>query len=221
MTEAAQAMQLPRDAAHVIDEIVSQAPRFLPEFEHVSLTLVGPDRAVETLASTTDLAGELDVLQNKTGEGPCLDARVGEETVVIQHAPHEQRWPAYIPRAVELGLRSQIGVRLNGQGDRLVGLNLYSTSHEAFDPGSVGVAEHFAVHAGLALGHVRREEQLHTAIGTRTIIGTAIGILMERHGLSQTQAFAYLVRQSSTQNHKLRLIATDLVEETERARKHR
>lgn len=217
ITDAAQAMHLPPDAATVIGEIVVQAPRFLREFEHVSLTLAGPTKTVETLAAATDLAAEFDGLQNTAGEGPCLDVVLEEETVVVKHAPHEQRWPGYIRQAVALGLRSQIGVRLQGQQKQLIGLNLYSTSHEEFDPGSVGVAEHFAVHAGLALGQVRREEQLRSAIGTRTIIGTAVGVVMERYGLSQSEAFAYLMRQSSTQNQKLRLVAKDLVEHTERA----
>lgn len=217
ITNAAEAMQLPPDAATVIGEIVVQAPRLLREFEHVSLTLVGPTQAVETLAAATDLAARFDAHQNETREGPSLDVMLEEETVVVKHAPHEQRWPSFIRLAVEGGLRSQISVRLHGQQKRLIGLNLYSTSHEEFDPGSVGVAEHFALHAGLALGQVRREEQLRTAIGTRTIIGTAVGVVMERYGLSQAEAFAYLMRQSSTQNQKLRLVAKDLVEHTEQA----
>ena len=40
---------------------------------------------------------------------------------------------------------------------------------------------------------------------------------MERFGLNQAEAFAYLMRQSSTHNQKLRLVAKDLVEHTERA----
>ena len=215
ITEAAEAMHLPSDAAAVIEEIVTQAPRFLPEFEHVSLSLIGLGQGVLTLAATTELAQQFDALQDATGEGPCLDATTEDETVVMKRAAHEQRWPHYIPRAVELGLRSQVGVRLKGQDKRLVALNLYSTSHEEFDAGSVGVAEHFAVHAGLALGDVQREEHLTTAIGTRTIIGTAIGILIERYGLNREQAFAYLTREASHQNRKLRLVAADLVEASE------
>lgn len=215
ITDAAEAMHLPVDAATVIEEIVAQAPRLLREFAHVSLTLVGPTQTVQTLAAATELAAELDALQNQTGEGPCLDLML-EEAVVVKHAPHEQRWPSYTRLAVERGLRSQITVRLQGQQKRLIGLSLCSTSGEEFDPGSVGVAEHFAVHAGLALGQVRREEELRTAIGTRTIIGTAVGVVMERYRLNQEEAFAYLMRQSSTQNQKLRLVAKDLVEHTER-----
>ena len=104
----------------------------------------------------------------------------------------------------------------NDGAHAVMGLNLYSTSHDEIDPGSIGVAEHFAFHAGLALGQVRREAQLRTAIGTRTTIGTAIGILMERHTLSQESAFAYLVRLSSTENRKVRVLASEIVEQAER-----
>lgn len=217
ITEAVQAMNLPPDVAAVVDEIVVQAPIFLPEFQHVCLSLAGPKGSLETLAATTDPAARFDALQDQSGEGPCVDSVIKDETVIVADARHEQRWPTYIPQAVELGLRSQLGVRLPGQDGRLLGLNLYSTSHDEFDPGSVGVAEHFAVHAGLALGHVRREDQLQTAIGTRTLIGTAIGVLIHKYGLNQEIAFAYLVREASRQNRKLRLVAKDIVEEAESA----
>lgn len=215
ITEAAEAMHVPSDAAAVIAEIVVQASRFLPEFEHVSLTRIGLGQGVLTLAATTELARKLDELQDSTGEGPCLDTMTGDETIVVKHAPHEQRWPEYNARAVNLGLRAQIAVRLQGQEKQLVGLNLYSTSHDEFDAGSVGVAEQFAIHAGLALGQVRREEQLNTAIGTRTIIGTAVGVLIERYGLSREQAFSYLTREASHENRKVRMVAADLVEAAE------
>jgi hypothetical protein len=40
---------------------------------------------------------------------------------------------------------------------------------------------------------------------------------MQRFGLSQADAFAYLVRQASETNRKVRLIASDLVEQAERS----
>ena len=57
-----------------------------------------------------------------------------------------------------------------------------------------------------------KAEQLSTAIGTRTLIGAAVGILMERYGMNQSAAFSYLTRQASTQNRKVRSVAQDLVD---------
>ncbi|MGH3347563.1 MAG: ANTAR domain-containing protein [Nocardioides sp.] len=220
VTEAVRAIDLQPDSTAALDEIVAQAQRCLPEFEHVSLWALGPAKSMRTLAATSELARSLDKVQATVGKGPCVEAIVGDEIVTVRHARHEQRWPKNIGEAVALGLRSQLAVRIPGHGPVSHALNLYSTSHDDLDPGSIGVAEHFAVHAGIALGRVRQEEQLRTSIGTRTLIGTAVGILMERFGMSQAHAFDYLVRRSSTENRKLRLVAADLVAEKERSLEH-
>jgi GAF domain-containing protein len=93
--------------------------------------------------------------------------------------------------AVERGLRSQIGLRLYADHETLGALNLYSTSEDTIDPDVLHMAELFAAHASLALGKVRREEQLNAALLTRKVIGQAIGILMERHELDEDGAFAF------------------------------
>lgn len=213
VTEAAAAISEQPDALSTVEEIVQQAQRCLPEFEHVALSLVGKDGKLDTLAATTDTTRAFDALQSEAGDGPCVEASRTDGLVTVRDARHEQRWPKYISAALLVGLRSQLGVRL--RSDPALCLNLYSTSHDEIDSGSIGVAEHFAIHAGIALGHLRTEEQFRTAIGTRTTIGTAVGIIIERYGLTQSEAFAYLVRQSSTQNRKMRLIAADLLQETE------
>jgi AmiR/NasT family two-component response regulator len=47
---------------------------------------------------------------------------------------------------------------------------------------------------------------------SRTIIGQAKGILMERLGINADQAFAYLRRISQTENRKLIMICREIVE---------
>src|SRR3712207_6993407 len=49
------------------------------------------------------------------------------------------------------------------------------------------------------------------AMTTRTVIGQAEGILMERLGLDAEQAFAYLQRTSQDTNRKLAAVAEDIV----------
>ena len=88
---------------------------------------------------------------------------------------------------------------------------MYSTSSDTIDPAAMHMAELFAAHASLTLGHARREEQLSTALVTRKVIGQAIGILMERHALDEDGAFAYLTRVSSHTNVKLRSVAQEIV----------
>jgi AmiR/NasT family two-component response regulator len=48
-------------------------------------------------------------------------------------------------------------------------------------------------------------------MSSRHVIGMAQGILMERYGLDEQQAFAFLSRVSSHENRKLRELATEVV----------
>jgi AmiR/NasT family two-component response regulator len=57
----------------------------------------------------------------------------------------------------------------------------------------------------------RKVETLQEALETRTVIGQAQGILMERLGLSAEEAFGYLRRRSNTDNVKLRDLAAEIV----------
>jgi AmiR/NasT family two-component response regulator len=57
----------------------------------------------------------------------------------------------------------------------------------------------------------RKVETLQEALETRTTIGQAQGILMERLGLCAEEAFGYLRRGSNTDNVKLRDLAAEIV----------
>jgi ANTAR domain len=58
----------------------------------------------------------------------------------------------------------------------------------------------------------RLVEQLRVAVEHRTVIGMALGILMERLDLGPDEAFDHLRRASSLQNRKLYDLACVLVE---------
>ena len=67
-----------------------------------------------------------------------------------------------------------------------------------------------------SLADAEREiKQLQQAVESRTVIGQAEGILMERLGLDSTQAFEYLRRVSSHTNRKLVDIAARIAETRE------
>lgn len=60
-------------------------------------------------------------------------------------------------------------------------------------------------------------EQLSEALHTRTDIGIAVGIVMERYGIDRNRVVAYLVRHSSERNVKLRLLAQQVIADTFRS----
>ena len=210
---AARSMSQPQSLQQTLEAIVEAARSSVPGFDHVGISTVERHGVVETRAATGDLVERLDMIQYGLGEGPCVDTLRGEDAVVAPHIAHDDRWPRYVPLAVEQGLRSQLAVRLYLDPEGTVGgLNLYSTTSEEVDDDAVGIAELFATHAAIAVGHATEWETLNEAMRTRKVIGQAIGIIMERFGVDEDRAFAYLIRTSSASNIKLRDVAQQLVD---------
>ena len=204
-------MNTSRSFQGTLDAIVQATRTSLPEFGHVSISVKNRQGTFETEAGTDKLAWELDGVQYDLGEGPCVEAVEAEPVVVVEHLRQDERWPRYVPAAVERGVRSQVAVRLFTDSQHVAGLNLYSTERDDVDVSSAETARLFATHAAIILGHVQQEDQLNEALRNRKTIGQAIGIVMERYRIDADRAFQFLIRASSTSNVKLRDVAEEVV----------
>jgi transcriptional regulator with GAF, ATPase, and Fis domain len=217
LAEAARTIHATVSTEEALDAVARAARASVPGFDHVGVSISHRDGRIETLAGTDQLVWELDSIQYDLDEGPCVKAIRESAVVAAEDLRHDQRWPRYVPRAVEKGVTAQMGLRLYTHEGTLGGLNLYSTTSRKIDPEAQLAAEVFATHAALALGHARKESQLNDALASRKIIGQAIGILTERYRIDEERAFQFLVRASSTSNMKLREIADELVQQNNRA----
>lgn len=213
VAEVSRAINAPIDLESQLGVIVDVARNSMPEIDHVGISIAYRDGRVETKAATSDLVHELDQLQYSLGEGPCLHAIESDPVVVVQDARRDTRWPRFMEAAVAKGMRSQLGMRLYLDEQSRGGLNLYSTTSDTIDAETEFLAELFASHAALAMGRLRTEENLGAALASRTIIGIALGLVIERYGMDRDRAFTYLTRIASTSERKLRDVAEHLLEE--------
>jgi GAF domain-containing protein len=204
------ALAEPGELGESLERIVRVAADTIPSTDLASITLHHPDGRLETLAATAPAAREADQLQYTLREGPCYDAVTSEVSTYTDDLAHSDRWPRFGPEAAQLGLASQAAVRLVDHDGTTTGLNLYSRTRGAFR--DEGLPELFASHARVALGYATQLQTLQGAIGTRETIGKAIGIVMERYGLSSERAFEFLIRMSQNSNIKLRDIAATIVD---------
>ncbi len=198
------------DVEATLRTITASAVGNIPGAEECTVTYVTGRRSVEPRASTGDLPREVDDLQGRLEEGPCLDAVWEERTVRIDDMRSEERWPRFARGAADLGALSSLSFQLFVQGDNLGALNLYARSPRAFGEESEDVGLVLAAHAAVALAGAQNEEYLLRAVSSRDLIGQAKGILMERHKLTADQAFQVLVRTSQQTNRKLAAIADEL-----------
>jgi GAF domain-containing protein len=191
----------------------------MPGHTEVSVSLLVKD-SPSTVASTGQLATDLDERQYDRDHGPCLHAaRTGELTEIVDSRT-DSRWPDYMPRAAEHGALSSLSVPMAIDPDEQLSgaLNIYAREPHAFTEESRSAATKFAPYAAVAAGNLHayrsaREmaDHLRTALETRGVIDQAKGILMARHKLTADQAFQVLARMSMKTNRKLRAVADDLV----------
>lgn len=213
---AEQMAQLARDLAAqdsvqaTLDAVCSSAVKVIEGCDAAGILTVSKGRAV-TLSVCGDFVEESDRLQGEFREGPCFDAarRVdGERLFRIADMTRPQpSWPRYSRAARDLGIGSMTGVLLYTHEQDFGALNLYSRTPGAFGEDIEAAGWLLASHAAVALATARTVDQLESALDTRHAIGEAMGILMERHRMSEDEAFGVLRRISQDHNLKLRDVA--------------
>jgi GAF domain-containing protein len=201
----------PADLDATLEQVTEAAVRLLPNVQMSSITVLTPD-GLRTVAPTDGCLERVDEAQYRLQEGPCFEAATESQHVVCSDLRADRRFPRYGPVAVAEGIRAQIGVRLYDAPRSQGALNLYSSRVGAFDD-TTALSALFAHQAGQAIAYAHEVTSLREAVRTRTLIGEAVGLVMERFGLSDERAFAFLKRLSSHRNVKMRTIAQELVDE--------
>ncbi len=194
---------------------VEAAVELVPGCSCAGLT-INRDGECRTLAATAEALTAANTLQNELGEGPCFPPGREEETVVSQDLVRDERWPVWGRRVhQDLGLGSMMSV-LVFSGRHVYGtLSVYGTGPGTFTADGLATVQALAGHLAVSLAAGREIDGLGLALTSRTVIGQAEGIVMERLGVDADQALAYLKRISSHTNTKLVEVALRLVESRE------
>lgn len=180
--------------------------------EYAGITMIRGRGRFETVGPSAPVIVEADHLQYDLREGPCVDASTTSQTVMSADLATDERWPRWGPAAVGLGFHSVLSAELHAGGSRIGAINLYGSAERQFSREDVEVAQLFAAHAAAALAAVKLREGLQNALDSRTIVGQAQGVLMERFGVDADRAFAILRRYSQDGNLKLTDVSRHLVE---------
>ena len=159
---------------------VDLALKIIDSADHAGISVV-QGRELSTLLASDHVVRRGDALQYQLGEGPCLDAVRGQETVISRNLLEEARWPEWTPRAASvLGVKAMMSLWLyaNPDGNDSHGaLNLYSDSIDPCGP-EYAIAQALAAQVSVALATHREIRGRGIAMTTRTIIGQAQGIFM-------------------------------------------
>lgn len=164
----------------------------------VSITLERHGRMM-TAASSDETIRRMDDHQYTTGEGPCLAAASRGVWFHSTRLADEERWPAFVPRAIDEGIASIMSTPLLISANPVGAINMYSRTGDVFGSAEKDVAAFFARRAADILAEAAEQDRdqgsrISQALTSREVIAMAQGVHMARLGVSADEAAAELYR---------------------------
>jgi anti-anti-sigma factor len=225
-TDPRRVMALPTDP-----DVVDGALRLVVELaqtsvcgaDGVSVSLLR-NGVLSTVAASDQTIMAMDADQYATGEGPCVDASLKGHWFHAESIDTETRWPSFTPRARTLGIKAILSSPLKALGEPVGALNIYSRTAETFEIKDQQTAAAFAQKAsailsdaGAGVSEVQMALRYKEALRGRNLITLATGIIMEREGVDEDDAFNALLRESLAHGETLRRWAEVLLRPTRRS----
>jgi len=203
----------PIDVEHTLTRVTAAAVHLVDGVDYADVML-REDGEFRSIAPTATVVSDLDGVQMRHRQGPCLEAAQVDSVVRSPDLRREHRWPEFCAAAIELGVYSILSFQLytHHRGCGSGALNLLSTRTNAFDVGAETTLAMMATHAAITLIAADKDTQFQSALASRDVIGQAKGIIMERYKLDAGRAFALLVKLSQDSNTPLRSVAQRLVD---------
>jgi ANTAR domain len=183
--------------------------------DHASLLVRENDRYI-TVGASDQLARQIDELERRAGDGPCIDAIEEETPQIDTNLETPSLWPKLASVLVaETPVRGAMGFRLLVDRHKGAALNLFSDTPNLFDAESAGRAAVLASFASVAINAVAKGEDaasLRRGLLSNREIGKALGMLMMLNEMTEDQAFDLLRRHSQALNIKLAEVARAVIE---------
>lgn len=207
------------DMVELLTQLVEHCAQLL-DVSSAGLLLVDPHGQLHLMAATSDQTQHLELFQLQSAEGPCLDCFAsGEPISVADIRAAAQRWPLFVPAALDAGFASVHAVPMRAAGSVLGALNLFGTRVGELNEADQLVAQTLAHIACVAIVQEHSPTpssvvpHLRTALVSRVLVEQAKGYLSESLGVSVADAFALLRDYARNSDDHLSEIARRIIED--------
>jgi GAF domain-containing protein len=194
----------------------------LLDCSEAGLLLANTSGALQVMASSSERAEALELLQSQNSEGPCFECYQRGTPVFSENLQDDAgRWPVFAPVALEKGFMSVQAIPMRVRGETIGALNLFRATAGRIAARDFPLGQGMADIAAIALLHERtiREsrdvvQQLQGALTSRVVIEQAKGILAEHAGIGVDAAFTKLRIYARAHNQRLSDVASELIDGT-------
>ncbi|WP_375400025.1 ANTAR domain-containing protein [uncultured Amnibacterium sp.] len=175
---------------------------------------------LQVLASTTEDAEFVEVVQLGAAAGPCWEcAATGEPLTIGDIEATGDRWPAFREAALQRGYRAVHATPLRLRSQVVGTMNLFNTSVGALNDQDIAAAQALSDVATIGILSSRAAQernlitaQLQQALDSRVVIEQAKGVIAQATGLSMDDSFTSLRSFARNNNLSLRSVATALID---------
>jgi GAF domain-containing protein len=198
-----------------LQRLVQLSERLIGTCSGASIVLLVDGRPT-TSAVSDYLAFEMDMLQYRYDDGPCLSSLRGV-AVRVDNVATDRRFPRFGMCAADRRVRSVLSVPIDGDRGTIGVLNLYSRFAEGFDSRCEETAAMIAAEAAAA---VTKSEYLAFATSVRDeiqeahdqqlVVSSAAGVIMALEECSAEQAVA-LIRNAAAANDETLDVAAERI----------
>lgn len=211
MAELTQKIARPTEIGAILQSVTATAVELMAGVDSADVLLIsGPD-LFRSIAATSQLAIDLDGMQQRFREGPCLDAAVGHSVILCNDLREDSRWPRFAKSAIAAGVHAMLSFQLYTHNGRMGALNLFGLTPDVFTAEAEALGAMLATHVANAFIAEDKELQFKSALNSRDTIGQAKGMIMERFGVDAVRAFDLLTRHSQDSNTRVADVAAEMV----------
>jgi hypothetical protein len=112
IAELAGNFPLSADGPHeTLERVTAAAVELIRGIDHADVLLIDEDR-FESVASTDPTAKELDDVQQRLQQGPCIQAALADPLIRCTDLRSDPRWPEFASEATRLGIYSMLSFQL-------------------------------------------------------------------------------------------------------------
>jgi GAF domain-containing protein len=209
------------DVVDLLHTLVTECIKIL-DAQAGGILIVDGTGQLQVVASTSERAELVEVIQLAAGAGPCVDCFATIKTVSVPDIQTTtEKWPSFTAAALEQGFLSVHAIPMRLRGEIIGTMNLFRTSVGKLKRRDAEVAQALADVATISILQERVAsqsqivtEQLQNALHSRVLIEQAKGVLSHSGGLSMEEAFIMLRTYARNNNLTLRVVSESVTNHT-------
>jgi GAF domain-containing protein len=205
------------DVVDLLHTLVEQCTEIL-DITAGGLMLADEGGELQLMASSSESADFVEVMQLAADQGPCIDCfRTGIAVSVPNIQRTDGKWPAFQKAAMQGGFHSAHATPLKLRGTIVGTMNLFGEKRGGLSDRDAALAQALADVATIGILQERlvREgnilaEQLHAALDSRIVIEQAKGVIAATLSVDMDEAFTLLRAHARNNNLTIRHVAQEI-----------